>query len=50
MIYRAIAFLGFGLVALAGLAFLGNLFLMYTSGERIEYLVPGQPAAAAAGH
>ena len=50
MIYRVIAFLGFGLVALAGLAFLANLFLMYTSGERIDYVAPAQPAAAAAGH
>jgi len=32
------------------LAFLANLFLMYTSGERIEYVASGQPAAAAAGH
>ena len=49
MIYRAIAFGGFGLVALAGLAFLANLFLMYTSGEPADYAVPGS-AAAAAGH
>ena len=44
------AFLAFGLVALAGLALLVNLFLLYTSAERIDYAVPGQPAAAAAGH
>ena len=50
MIYRAIAFAGFGLVALAGLAFLANLFLMYTSGEPADYPVPGQSATAAAGH
>ena len=50
VVYRAIAFGGFGLVALAGLAFLTNLFLMYTSGEPVDYGVPGQPAAAAAGH
>jgi cytochrome c oxidase cbb3-type subunit 1 len=49
-IYRAIAFLGLGMVALAGLAFLTNLFLMYTSGERVEYAVPEQSAAATAGH
>jgi cbb3-type cytochrome oxidase subunit 1 len=49
-IYRAVAFLGLGMVALAGLAFLANLFLMYTSAERIDYAVPAQPAAAAAGH
>ena len=50
MIYRAIAFLGVGMVALAGLAFLTNLFLMYTSGEPADYAVPGQSAPAAAGH
>lgn len=50
MVYRTIAFGGFGMVALAGLAFLANLFLMYTSGKPVEYVVPGQPAAAAAGH
>ncbi len=50
MIYRVIAFLGAGMVALAGLAFLTNLFLMYTSGEPVDYAVPGQPATAAAGH
>ncbi|HYI65672.1 MAG TPA: cbb3-type cytochrome c oxidase subunit I [Candidatus Limnocylindrales bacterium] len=50
LVYRAIAFGGFGMVALAGLAFLTNLFLMYTSGEPVEYVVPGQSATAAAGH
>ena len=50
MIYRAIVFIGVGMVALAGLAFLANLFLMYTSGEPAEYAVPGQSAPAAAGH
>ncbi|MBA2264871.1 MAG: cbb3-type cytochrome c oxidase subunit I [Chloroflexi bacterium] len=48
--YRAIAFGGFGLVALAGLAFIVNLFLMYTSGERADYAVPGTSASAVAGH
>ncbi|MBA3587657.1 MAG: hypothetical protein H0W41_08480 [Chloroflexi bacterium] len=48
--YRAIAFAGFGMVALAGLSFLVNLFLMYTSGERVDYAVPGTSATAAAGH
>jgi cbb3-type cytochrome oxidase subunit 1 len=48
--YRAIALLGVGMVALAALAFLVNLFLLYTAGEVVEYVVPGQPAAAAAGH
>ena len=33
MIYRARVPGGFGLVALAGLALLANLFLMYTSAE-----------------
>jgi hypothetical protein len=37
-------------VALAGLALLANLFLMYTSGKPVEYAIPGQPSAAAAGH
>ncbi|MCA1568716.1 MAG: cbb3-type cytochrome c oxidase subunit I [Chloroflexi bacterium] len=50
LVYRATAFLGFGLVALAGIAFLVNLFLMYTSGERADYAVPGQSATVAAGH
>jgi cbb3-type cytochrome oxidase subunit 1 len=50
MPYRAVAFLGVGLVALAGLAMLANLFLMYTSGEPAEYAVGGQTATAAAGH
>ena len=47
--YRVSAFLGFGLAALGGLAMLVNLFLMYTSGDPVEYVVPGQTAAAA-GH
>ncbi|MDQ3690951.1 MAG: cbb3-type cytochrome c oxidase subunit I [Chloroflexota bacterium] len=50
LVYRAIAFAGFGMVATAGLAFLVNLFLMYTSGERADYAVPGTTATAAAGH
>ena len=48
--YRVAGFLGFGLVALAGLSTLINLFLIYTSGEPAEYTVPGQAATAAAGH
>ena len=44
--YRIAAFLGFGLVALGGLAMLANLFLMYTSGDPVEYVVPGQTATA----
>ena len=50
LVYRAIAFGGFGMVALAGLAFLTNLFMIYTTGEPIEYAAPGQSATAAAGH
>ena len=46
--YRAAAFAGFGLVALAGLAHLMNLFLLYTTAEPEEYVVPGQSAPAAA--
>jgi cytochrome c oxidase cbb3-type subunit I len=49
MIYRAIAFGAFGLVALGGLAMLTNLFLLYTTAEPVEYVLPGQPATAA-GH
>jgi len=48
--YRVPAFMGMGLVALAGLAMLANLFLMYTSGEPADYVIPGQAASAAAGH
>ena len=50
VLYRVPAFLGLGMVALAGLAMLVNLFLMYTSGEPADYTVPGQTATAAAGH
>jgi len=49
LIYRAIAFGGFGLVALGGLAMLTNLFMIYTTAEPVEYVLPGQPATAA-GH
>jgi hypothetical protein len=48
--YRVPAFMGMGLLALAGLAMLANLFLMYTSGEPADYVIPGQAASAAAGH
>jgi cytochrome c oxidase cbb3-type subunit 1 len=49
--YRATALLGFGMVALAGLALLVNLFLMYVAGKPVEYTVPGGTStAAAAGH
>ena len=50
LVYRAAALLGFGMVALAGLAFGVNLFLMYTAGEPAEYAVSGPTAAATAGH
>ena len=46
--YRVAALLGLGLVALAGLAHLVNLFLLYTTAEPEEYVVPGQAAPAAA--
>jgi cbb3-type cytochrome oxidase subunit 1 len=50
IVYRVFALAAFGLVALSGLAMLANLFLMYTRAEPIAYVVPGQPAAAGAGH
>jgi cytochrome c oxidase cbb3-type subunit 1 len=50
LVYRAVALLGAGMVALAGLAFLTNLFLMYTSAERVDYVAPGPSPATAAGH
>lgn len=50
VIFHGLAFAGFGLVALAGLAMLANLFLMYTSARPVAYVVPGQPAPAGAGH
>ena len=50
VVYRGLALAAFGLVALSGLALLTNLFLVYTSAEPIAYAVPGQPAAAGAGH
>lgn len=46
LLYRIPAFLFFGLVALAGLAMLANFFLLYTSAEPVEYVLPGQPAPA----
>ena len=49
-VYRAIAFGAFGLVALGGLALLTNLFMLYTTAEPVEYIVPGQQATASAGH
>lgn len=48
--YRVAAFAAFGLVALAGLAHLVNLFLLYTTAEPEQYVVPGQVAPAVAAH
>jgi cbb3-type cytochrome oxidase subunit 1 len=48
-VYRAAALGAFGLAALGGLAMVANLFLIYTTAEPVEYVLPGQPAAAA-GH
>jgi cbb3-type cytochrome oxidase subunit 1 len=45
-IFRVAAFAGFGLVALGGLALLTNLFMLYTTAEPVEYVLPGQPATA----
>jgi len=50
IIFHGMALAGLGLVALAGLAMLANLFLMYTSARPVAYVVPGQPAPAGAGH
>jgi cytochrome c oxidase cbb3-type subunit 1 len=50
VVYRAGALAGMGLLALAGMAAVVNLFLAYTSGEPAEYAVPGSSAPAAAGH
>jgi cytochrome c oxidase cbb3-type subunit 1 len=48
--YQLAAFVGMGIAALGGLAALVNVFLAYTTGEPADYVVPGQPATAAAGH
>jgi cytochrome c oxidase cbb3-type subunit 1 len=50
VVYRGAGLMGMGMLALAGLAFVVNLFLMYTAGEPAEYAVPGSAPAAAAGH
>lgn len=52
MPYRVLAAGGMGLLALAGLAALLNLFVLYTSAEPIGHVAApaGAPAAAAAGH
>lgn len=43
--YRILAAGGMGLLALAGLAALLNLFLLYTSAEPIEHVAPQPPGA-----
>lgn len=48
--YQFVAFAGFGLAALGGLAALMNVFMAYTTGEPARYTVPGQTASATAGH
>jgi cytochrome c oxidase cbb3-type subunit 1 len=48
--YRVVAFLGFGLVALGGLAMVVNMFLLYTTGRPARYLAPSTVVAAPAGH
>jgi hypothetical protein len=48
--YQLVAFTGFALVALGGLAALVNVFMAYTTGEPADYVVPGQATAAATGH
>ena len=51
LIYRFIAFAGFGLVALAGLAMLVNMFLLYTTAEPAQYVAPvGTTTPVAASH
>jgi cytochrome c oxidase cbb3-type subunit I len=50
LIYRVIGFAGFGLVALAGLAMLVNMFLLYTTAEPAQYAAPVGSASAAASH
>ncbi len=51
LLFRLGAVGGLGLVALAGLAMLTNLFLLYTSGHPADYGLPGSDvSAAAAGH
>ncbi|MCV0402312.1 MAG: cbb3-type cytochrome c oxidase subunit I [Chloroflexi bacterium] len=48
--YRAVALGGIGMLALAGVALVINLFLMYTSARPANYAVPGATTATAAGH
>ena len=45
--YDGLAFAGAGLVALAGLALLANVFLMYTSAAPVALSAPGEVAPAA---
>ena len=48
--YRVLALGGVALVAGGALATLVNVFFAYTSGEPADYVVPGAPATATAGH
>lgn len=50
MPYRVPAVAGFGLLALGGLLHVVSLFLLYSSGQPAEYVVPGRSTATAAGH
>jgi cbb3-type cytochrome oxidase subunit 1 len=50
LIYRVIAFAGFGLVALAGVAMLVNMFLLYTTAQPAQSVAPVGSATAAASH
>jgi cbb3-type cytochrome oxidase subunit 1 len=50
VIYRAAAFAGFGLVALAGIAMLVNMFLLYTTAEPVPYVAPVGSTPVAASH
>jgi cbb3-type cytochrome oxidase subunit 1 len=48
--YRAAAFIGLGLVALGAVALVADLFLIYTSARRVEYVAPPGVATAAVSH
>jgi cytochrome c oxidase cbb3-type subunit 1 len=48
--YRAGALGGMAIAAAGSLAAILDVFLAYTSGEPADYVVPGAPATAAAGH
>ena len=46
--FRLVALGGMGLAALGALAFLGDLFLMFTTGQPVEHVAAPSPPAAAA--